>query len=351
MQKHILFGLVTLLCLGGCAKSADDIKNDFKRELLAGLTTTVIIPGYQRFIEAADKLQADIQHYCENPTGDLAPLQDSWRAGMTAWQETAAYTFGPVTRHDLPALIDYQAIKKNKIQYWLEPGRMASAEAIRTYSVQGKGLTVLEYLLFEPGIRRSGAEYCAYLGALTADIQANARRIVQLWMSESADYTSVPANAAVDMQHLDEFLNAVLQQLELVKDEKLGIPLGKKNNGVMQFAKAESLRSGHSLHNVRANMVSLQDIFTGGRAPGGTGLQSCLQTMGNLKTAADMEHSLQRLMQELAQLPADFPTALSEQPARVETVYSMVSMLTRTVETEVLPAFDVQPGFNARDGD
>jgi predicted lipoprotein len=358
MQARSLL-ITAALCLAACAQSTADLKQELKRELLAALPDAVIIPAYQRFAAAVDELEQGMARGCTAGISDLPALQQHWRNAMSAWQKTAAYAYGPVARYDLPAVINYQPIRKNRIHHWLEPGRVVTMEEIKNYSVQGKGLGALEYLLFEPAIEkeRTTTQYCAYLAALAGDLKTNARKILQLWQSDQNVQTSAVGPEA-GQQILDEMLNTLFQTAETIKDEKLAVPLGKKQSGSIQADKLESWRSDQSLHNIRANVVSIQALFYGAiempPEPAITirGLRGYLQKTGQPEAAAAMEQTLQKLIEELDRTGSStLQTALREQPASIETIYRDVAALCHTLETDVLPAFDVQPGFNARDGD
>jgi predicted lipoprotein len=351
-----LFLTGLMVCLSACAKSTDDLKQEYINELLMSVQKQVILPAYGRFATAADNFKQDTIRYCsQDKRADLRALQESWRAAMTAWQETAAYAFGPITLYDLSALVNYPTIRKSKIDYWLEPGgRRATAETIKTYSVQGKGLGTLEYLLFDETIERN-PEHCAYLSALADDLQASADRILRLWQTDPLPLSAAGTDATQmqRQQLLDEFLNAALHAMEMVKDDKLGIPLGKKHDGAIQPDAVESRRSGHSLQNIRANVISLQNTFYGGiiREPQQFGLKTYLHKTGKQAVAEALEQNLQQLVLELERIPDPLQTAIREQPATVETAYRSLAALCNMLETDVLPAFDVQPGFNAKDGD
>lgn len=357
MNAFIRLFPIIILCLTACGKSPDDIKSDARRELLASLPQ-VIVPAYQRFSAAASDLQQEIGRYCTmTDRGNVQSLQEQWRATMSAWQETAAYAVGAAVQYDLPALINYQGIKKNRIEYWLEPGRLATAAELKAYSVQGKGLGVIEYLLFEPVVRTS-PQYCAYLSALADDLLANADRMLQFWQAgwDSLGFAGSAGKKTVEpeQQIVDELLSAVLQTMETVKDDKLGMPLGKKHNGIVQPDKVESRRSGHSIQNIHANIISLQHIFLG-KSPGeqreGFGLKTYLLKTGKPEVAAALGQNLQQIINGLGKIPDTLHTAVREYPETVESVYRDVAALCTNLETTVLPAFDVQPGFNAKDGD
>jgi uncharacterized protein len=357
MQLRLLL-IAAVILLTACAQSDEDLK----QELATTLSEAVIIPAYRNFAAEVAMLRSGIDRYCTGGRegAELRVPQEYWRTVMTAWQQTAAYTFGPVARHDLPALINYQSIRKNRIHYWLEPGHVATAVEIKNYSVQGKGLGTLEYLLFETDIgkERTGTQYCSYLAALAGDLQANAQRILQLLQTDGL------ASGELDhgnqgQQIMDELLNTVLQTAETIKDEKLAMPPGKKQNGAVQVDMFESWRSGHSLQNIRANIVSIQVLFYGTIEPAPEpdpvtlgGLRRYLQKTGQPEVAMALEQALQKLIQELDQIGnSTLQTALREQPAAIEMIYQDVATLCHTLETAVLPAFDVQPGFNAKDGD
>jgi predicted lipoprotein len=346
--------LIALLCLAACTKSVDDIKWKTKRELLATLPERVIIPTYRGFAETIVSLRISADRYCAAPQqAGLEALREHWRSAMTAWQRTAAYAVGPVAQYDLPALINYPAIRASKVEYWLAPGRLATPEEIKNYSVQGRGLGALEYLLFEPEIARGQPQYCAYLAALAVDLAANAGRILEFWQQPDTPATTDEPNSGIQ-QRLDELLNAALQSMEAVKDEKLGVPLGKKSNGVAQPDKVESRRSGHALQNIRANMVAMRNLFYGAAdasAEQGLGLSDYLRATGSAEVATDLEAKLQRAMQDLERIPATLQQAVLTHPATVHAVHHDVAELCSLLETAVLRAFDSQPGFNARDGD
>ena len=353
-RPKLLFTSLAALALGACAPQ------DPQAQVTAALSEQVILPTYNRWVEADRALAKSAVAYCSGQI-DLQQAHADFFAAQKAWAELQPLLVGPLAEGNLAWRVQFWPDKKNLVQRQVEQLLKANpgidAASLEKASVVVRGLTAYEYILFDPQIEQTDAatrqRYCPLLEAIGARQQHLAESILASWTAKdgmAAQLSKFPNNRyAESKEAIAELLRVQITAIDTLK-KKLGAPLGRQTKGIPQPYQAEAWRSATSLANVGAALASAESLWHGGKD--GKGLRDLLgseqQDLAARIDAAYAEASgkLQALEPPLTELLAS-PAGV----AQANDFYDSLNRLHRLQEIELAKALNVQLGFNANDGD
>ncbi len=321
--------------------------------------------GYQALHAGSQELDQRVQAFCVGSAGIDAP-RSQWRATMDAWQNVQWVRFGPIIENNDDWKIQFWPDKKNiaarKVNKILNNEQSITVEDVANASVVVQGLSAIELILFdEPYVSQfaEGAEraekQCELLGAIAENLQVTTHKILQDWQdpefqtgwqaSVSGPQDGVHANAVSDV------VGGMLAQMEKVKIDKLGGPLGYKNrnrqpNGYF----SEGWRSESSLANIKTNLLSLQELIDNDDA---YDLRRLLESNGNGVIADEFQTRINDALVQLATIDMPLRKAVMDVGARqqLEELHQSIAGINTLIKTKLTSALGVNLGFNANDGD
>ncbi|WP_290579319.1 imelysin family protein [Ketobacter sp.] len=358
MARRILLLTMLWLLLGSCERTSPEEK------WITALSAR-IEAGYQSLHSSSRDLNRQVQEFCVQNTDINVPRQQ-WRQTMAAWQDIQWVRFGPIVEHNDDWKIQFWPDKKNivarKVNKMLNEPQSITVEGVANASVVVQGLSAVELLLFdEPYVTQftstgtQSGDQCQLLTAITTTLAANTGRIVQAWQdaqfqagwlaSVGQPQDGVHANAVSDA------VGAMLTQMEKVKVDKLGGPLGYKNrnrqpNGYF----SEGWRSDSSLDNIKINLLAMQGIMQNNEA---YDLRRLLESKGNAVIADEFQARLNDNLALLATIDKPLREAVMEPGYRqqLEDLYQSLGALNSLIKTKLTKALGINLGFNSNDGD
>jgi len=347
-----------------------------EQKLLTQAARNIITPWYIELDAEAVKLVEQSGAFCqagEEKQNFQQDLQQQWRDTMTAWARAQPIGFGPIEdanlRWKLQFWPDRKDLTRKKVEALIAGDDELSAERVATASVSVQGLAALEYMLFDA---RAGAinlyledsqstRRCQLLQAIAVRIQQVTHQLAEQWRGDAdkpgyAGMLSQPGadNALYpdDNAALAELLNTLVVGAEVVKRNKLGIPIGGgKGASHAKPYRLEAWRSQHSLALMRASVSSLEQLYRGGE---GYGLADYLAEERHLDTAL-----LQEIDQGFIGVKSQF-TALSaplfsqlKEPQQYAALVELHQRLKKLqFNLNQLPErLGIKLGFNSNDGD
>ena len=259
--------------------------------------TEVIRPGYAALAGAADALQGKMDALCRQPSEPaLDQAKQAFAATVAAWSKVEILRFGPVTedhRYRAPVLLagpqghrpeaDAGGTRRARRERVTLPDELAGK------SVALQGLPALEYLLYgdgaetlakerqivggeesPPEVDTEGAFRCGFALAVATNIDRIAAPVVEglargLGLREGL---SQPRSPKIPIYHapkevtLDLF-KAFTSGIELVRDQKLGKPLGASPEEAKPKL-AAFWRSGLTFANAAGNLEGVRALFAQG---------------------------------------------------------------------------------------
>lgn len=325
--------------------------------------TQQIVTHHNTLTRLSQKQREQAESFCEAPSeSGLLKLQNRWLDTMAAWQQLQWVRFGPVTRNNEAWKLQFWPDKKNivqrKVQTLLRGQEPITAGSLSQASVVVQGFSAQELLLFDPAfaqVEKFAGRQCDLLLASSRLTARVARGLAEdwkdkAWLEEWFNPAPRPGITAAQMRN-GQILEALLAQVEVIKNDKLGEPMGlktrdKKPNGYF----AESWRSRSSLANIRHNLKAVQQTVSPDE---GYGLFLYLKDQEQDKVAEDLIIQMDNLHLALQQIQAPLNNAVTDpqqQPA-LQAAHRSAGTLASFLKQKVAPVLGVTLGFNSNDGD
>lgn len=274
--------------------------------LFTNLADNILMPGYAEFASGSAAFAAEagpLASYCSNlgtpdESAALSAAQAAWADLMTQFQATEMFQIGPVTdRSGFYRVLVHSYGATSGVDTCLVDRNVVRAQGtdfnLNDATVSGpntRGLTAIEYLLHTPGLDAtcatsndqtvawaafSDAEKksarCDYAQLIARDIASIGEEVHQAWLPAGGNYrnTFINADAQTTLQSITD---ALFYFEKITKDTKLGIALGIKKLGVLPTDRCDALAcpervespfSNHSLNNIKANLETFWQLYTG----------------------------------------------------------------------------------------
>jgi predicted lipoprotein len=366
--------IVVAILLGGSAPPAAQGGADHAAIAVAALTE-VIRPGYAAFAGAADDLQGKMDMLCKEPSASsLDQAKQAFAATVAAWSKVEILRFGPVTQdHRFERLFfwpDPKGIGLKQVQQALveKDEDIELPDELAAKSVAIQGLPALEYLLYgdgaealaggsvgteesPPEIDTETAFRCGFALAVAANIDRIARAVVEDWREgsayEKAFLGPVPEDPIYHSPKevtLDLF-KSFIAGIELVRDQKLGKPLGP-SSAEAKPKLAAFWRSGLTFANAAGNLAGVRTLF----AKGGFIQIVANESAGVEKSILfDLDHAIEVLGGidlPMAEIATD-----DDMRAKIEALRVALKSAAQTAGDMIARGAGLAFGFNAMDGD
>ncbi|HEX2448461.1 MAG TPA: imelysin family protein [Methyloceanibacter sp.] len=323
--------------------------------------TEVIRPGYAAFAEAAGALKQKVEGLCAQPSGPaLQEAKDAFAAAVLAWSKVEIVRFGPVTQdHRFERLFfwpDAKGLGLRQIQDALakEDANVTEPDELAAKSVALQGLPALEYLLYGDGgvIPDDDRDFrCKFGLAVATNVDRIANSVVEGWRDDSTYEKAFMGPAPDDPYYhapkevtLDLF-KTFTTGIELVRDQKLGKPLGA-NPDEAKPKLAAFWRSVLTFKNAAGNLEGARILF----AQGGFA-QVVRQESAGVEDSIlfDLDHAvdvLRGIDQPMAEVVKDEGLR-----AKIEALRVALKAAAQTAGDMISRGAGLAFGFNAMDGD
>jgi hypothetical protein len=324
----------------------------------------VIRPGYAALAGDAASLKDKIGALCLEPSeSSLDASRVAFAATVASWSKVEILRFGPVTDDRRYERLFYWPDPKGLGQKQIEEAlakhddTVTRADALPSKSVALQGLPALEYLLYGDGADalaapgREGAFRCAFALAVAANSEGIARSVVEDWrdgsphekafLAPGPDASEYRAPKEVTLDLFKSFTAGI----ELVRDQKLGKPLGATAEEARPRL-AAFWRSGLSLANAAGNLEGVRALF----AKGGFAQVVAEDSPGVEKSVGfDLDHAIEVLSgiaEPITEVVKD--TALRD---KIEALRVSLKSAGQTASEAISRGAGLAFGFNAMDGD
>lgn len=326
------------------------------------LADRVIMPAYERYVEAMQGLSPAVTALCDDP-GDsiLERAQASFKSGMDAWQRLQPVTFGPIEDQGLAARIHFWPDKhgtagKQLSKLLAKPDPDALKNGVSGKSAALQSLSALERVLFDHAnslMTKDGTFACEFALAIAKFQAGIAGDVLDAWQGDNghlalftkadggndAYYDS--ADAATDL------FGSIAANLDGIVGNKLERPLGKSLEGAKP-KRAEDWRSGRSLPNIIANLGTIQALYV---LPGGLNVWLPAKDLAALDVT--IRKGLDQTIATARSIDLPLHEAVGNEAARtqVEQLLQEVKSLRALFTGTLADAAGLTIGFNKSDGD
>jgi hypothetical protein len=332
-------------------QEAEPVDTFDKEAMLANLADELIVPAYESAASDAEVLKAAVDAFEAFPSAEnLDAAREACSALQLQWQSIAPYELGPAADENLRRTVNTFPADTTQIERNIREQLTDLSTASNT---DAKGLPALDYLLFGP--RSHGSNW-------------SADRLIQVRLNAELVFEEISAvNEAWKTSYRDEFVrnlgndvgsslgqlvNELNYEFELVKNARVGIPLGKKSLGVPQEEKVEAYYAEQSLANIEAALNAQKNIF---RGADGLGLDDYLDHLdarygeGLLSTA--IIEQFDEVLTSTASISEPLPEAIQNNPGQVDDLHTKLQNLVVLLKTDMPSQLGVQITYQDNDGD
>ncbi len=357
--------ILLMLLITACSEDSGDEADDFDRvALLDNMGRNIILPNYLSFYQRATDLKDVANNFAANPSmQNLENLQASWKAAALAWKNAEAINLGPVDQLFLKTSIDNWPTNTIAIEEALTTTTAIDNAYISSLGSSSKGLPAIEYLIFdlETGNQAilnamvASTNRPVYLVALCENLQSLAMQLSAAWDPDSEDYldTFIEADGKDVGSSINMLANNLIFLAEIVKNEKIGVPLGKKSLGELLPKNAEAWRSQSSLSFIQANLKTLKSLYKGAN---GAGFDDYLNHINSRYLQDEplsevIEAQFDNAIEAAEAISMPLTAALTQEKDKVELAFSEAQQLVILLKTDMMSSLGLLVTFSDNDGD
>lgn len=363
----VFFGL--LLTVSCNDDGSGEATPDFDRQaMLQGLADQVIIPSYDSLNSQVIALQTAMENFVAVPEeSNLLVARDAFVEAYHAWQRVSFLEFGPAfdvllmsSLNSFPA--DYVNINNNISSGTYDFNTISGRDE--------KGFPAIDYLLYGVGETNSAIieKYTTdaeaqnrkdYLMAVGNDIKSRVQQVVTGWSAAGNNYrqtfidrdgTDVGSSVGLMVNELNKYF-----EME-TRDGKIGIPLGKRSQGIPIPANVEAGYSDISISLAQENLSSIYDFYMG-NGPGGD-VASFYEYLTDLDAqyngvllAEAIKDQFEIALKELGEIPSPYDVTVENNPAPAEEAYLELQKLLILLKADMPSALGVLVTYQDNDGD
>jgi len=370
----LVFFLGTVILLGAinfsCSKAVINNNSGVTDTVLLNIGNNIILPSYDSLAIAADSLDSAVVDFNANPTAaKLSNVQALFITAYTAWQSASPYDhLGPASVAQPPlSSINIFPVTTTQVDNDISQNN----DNVNSFAnTTAKGFPALDYLLFGTNNTTLLTDYTtdalaanrrAFLAAVAADIKAEANAVYLQWFGGSYVTTFVNGSGTSVSSSLGLLLNSLDQDFEVLKNDRLGIPLGiipAGSSSPQAPTEVEAYYSGISVQLAVKQLKAIQGIYLGTYQQGnGLGLNTYL-------THAEQQNHLNYHGGLLSDtIKADFTLALSDlqaipdplsanlSNANTTAAFTEIQQLVTLLKTDMPSDLGVLINYGDNDGD
>lgn len=360
---------IAFLVLAFAACKPKPLPNDYdKGEMLSNVADNLIVPAYGELLNQTAKLDTAILQFVSTPDStSLAAMQNQFLAAWMSFQRCKVYEFGPAETSLYRSSLNTFPLDTAQVKSNIASGNynLATAE-----NADAKGFPAADYLLFQPGKSTTeiiqslstdslAANRMQYLSDLVVDIDTKTQTVRDNWSAGGGNYAAeFSTNEGTDVGSSIGFLvNAINFDLELVKNQKIGLPLGVKTANIPNPHLVEAYFSKYSIELATENMKAIRDIYLGTDADGndGEGIDEILigldaQYNDNL-LADEIKSQMTTVIAKMEALQGNLSEDVVSNSAPVTEVYTEIQKLVVLLKVDMVSALGVSITYTDTDGD
>jgi hypothetical protein len=337
--------------------------------ILQNIGNNIILPAYQDLASAATSLDSTIADFNAAPNATrLADVQTRFKTAYISWQSVSAYNyFGPAYSAQ-PVLSGLNVFPTNTT---LIEGNISAANFNITSfaNTAARGFPALDYLLFGAGGNTlanftsdpNAANRQHYLATVSADVKTEATVAVTAWTTPGGNYikTFIDGTGNSISSSLGLLLNSMDEDIEILKNDRLGIPLGLVPVGVNSPVlpnEVEAFYSGISAQLAVSQAKAMQGLFLGTGANGnGLGLIDYLiaakATYNGGQLSDTIKAAFASEVADLQAIPDPMATTIQTDASTARTAFTQSQKLIALLKTDMPSSLGVLITYGDNDGD
>ncbi len=360
MKKTLRFAFtlaLSVLLFAACDNNNGGTDNGFDRkEMLKDYVETVIRPSFNQLLVLSEQLNTLTVQFNQDPTeSNFNLVKDKFKSTYLAFQEANAFNFGPTGENGLfkGMVEEIGTFPASPVK--IEEIIMSPPTVIigNDFNRDTRGLAAMDYLLYntihksilEDPSRRSYfsflvTHFSTYFKLRHSDIEA--------YLEEFPNNNGTDAGSSTSLLY-----NEFVRNFEAIKNFKVGLPAGKRpgqNAPVPEIC--EGYYAGNSLDLLKANLLSIEHVYTGDA--GRLGFDDYLQTVvggPELVTATNAQWA--KVILALDNVPTNqpFSVLVEQKHPSIDSLHTELQRHTRFFKSEMSSVLGIAITFSSGDGD
>ena len=375
MRYSIIFLAVIIALALGCSKSGSSGKTNNggtssnSDSVLVNIGTNIVLPSYQGLAGSANSLDSAIRDFNTGPNATkLGNVQTLFKTAYLAWEAVSAYNYFGSAANNTPVLSALNVFPTNATLIDSNV-KVGSINITAFANTAARGFPALDYLLYGAGagtLTNYTTDAAAtnrqnYLAAVSADIKTEVTAVLNGWSASGGNFlnTFVTGSGTSVSSSLGLLINSMDEDFEILKNDRLGIPLGLIPVGVVSPVlpkEVEAYYSGISVQLAVAQLKAIQGIYLGtGHNGNGSGLinyliQAKAQYNGGLLSDT-IKAAFAANLTALQAVPDPLAQTIQTNPATAQTAFALSQKLVALLKTDMPSSLGVLITYGDNDGD
>jgi predicted lipoprotein len=364
MKKNLLYLALTMsIIFTSCKDDSSLTKNvNFDRTgLLSHYADHIITRHYKSLNNSIDELDSVWTKFKSSPSEvNLTILQNAMNNTYKAWQFCSVFEIGPAEQILLRANINTFPTDTFQISSNIQSQNYNLSNAS---NLDAKGLPALDYLFNKYNNSEDQITYLTnnknqqYINNVLLDVKDKVEFVYSAWIFGNYPSQFVNNNGVDVGSSLGMLVNQLNFDYEIIKNPKVGIPLGKKTMGAILPEMTEAYYSGISKELILLNIESIQNNFNGNVTSTitGVGLDDYLDAVNaqhnGVNLSIKINEQLNIAKQKVSALPANLSDAIRTNPTAVEEAYNEIQKAIIYMKTDMPSALGIMITYQDNDGD
>ena len=341
--------LILSFTITSCKKDKDpENVTDFdKASLLQNLSDNIILPSLNDFSAKIIDLESSyITFQANRNTTNLDDVRNKWKSAYISWQAVKAFDFGPIRDNGFKGATGTYPTDTVKIENNVTNGGYNLASAA---NVDAIGLPSLDYFLYRVDALNyfiGNDPYATYALDVIQKMKSETATILSAWNTYKSTFVSATGTESTSAFSL--LVNEFCRDYELAKNSKLGVPIGKQSLGIQLPEYVEARNAGFSLELLRANVLSLSNVYSGGS---GVGFDDYLMNLERSTLASSIASRFSEILAKIDTFSGTLEQEMGSNTVGLDDLYNLFQGLVVSLKTDMSSAFGVLITYQENDGD
>ena len=343
-----------LFCIAGslafsCRKNKPEPEtpqNFSKRDLLTQTVDALILPKISEYSSSVSLFAASVDSFTQQPdVQHFDRLKMALESAYLNWQSIAPFDLGPMRDNGLKSATNTYPADTTQIEQNIQNG---SANLNSAANIDAVGLPAIEYLLYRSNAfaQLNQSNTLAYLRKLRDKLVSDAQLLQNGWTQYRSTY--IASDGTESTSAFSQLVNEFNRDFELVKNAKVGIPIGRQSLGIPLPEYLEARYSGRSKELMIANLRSLKQLFNGGN---GIGFDDYLIALEKADLAERINLKFDEMIQIANSINGTLEQATQSESGKLDALYLSLSEQVVNIKTDMTSAFGVLITYQDNDGD
>lgn len=354
MKKQIVTVFLFSIILSACSKKENLEKDSFNvLQYQTEFVEKIISPSIDHFLEKSTILNDAIITFSVSKTEiNLTSLKNAWKNTAIAFAKTEMGNLGAVKNSAVYTSINSWEANELAIEDFIASTSLISEDSINNSPTKTRGLSAIEYLLFDKNITETVAlfanqrrtDFLIYLGKNMLDKATYLDKQWKEYSNSFIDNSSFGLNGSINM-----VVNQMNVLLENVRRFKIGEPAGLEDSSTLNSNLLQADKSKISLKLIEQNIAVLKEIYLGNTY----GLDHYVRLVSNsddVNNAINTQFS--KIESNIASLSnASLKSAIDNNNVMVKKLYDNLRDLIILIKVDVASILSITVTFTDNDGD